>query len=214
MNRYGLTDRGLHQLAERCGRRVCTTGEHHDCPYGDEGLTDCVDRLEKDHEDMVLRLLERDDIAVGGPVDGDAMRYVGAIMQAEEDDSCERCDNEECAARGEGYTMPCPAVTSMDADTEIDILSRAVETYGAQAQMDMMLEEMSELAKALLKYRRAGRQPKKYASQFKQLEQDVLEEMADTQIMLNQMCLIFGDFNEQEIEKLERLDARLREAGA
>ena len=181
---------------------------------GDEGLTDCVDRLEKDHEDMVLRLLERDDIAVGGPVEGDAMRYVGAIMQAEEDDSCERCGNEECDARGEGYTMPCPAVTSMDADREINILQRAVNAYGASAQVDMMLEEMSELAKALLKWRRTTHLPKMDSEALKVRIADIREEAADTQIMLNQMCLIFGDFNEQEIEKLERLDARLREVGA
>ncbi len=80
------------------------------------------------------------------------------------------------------------------------ILEKAVTTYGAQAQIDMMIEEMSELTKALCKYRR---KPEEYTFA------DVLEEMADVQIMLNQMALIFDDCTEQEIAKLERLERRL-----
>lgn len=197
MNRYGLTDAQLYDLFRACGRRVCGEHEHFGCPYwqdvSESGKPGCEQMLAEDMGEMVLRLL------------------TGEI-----DDSCSRCGREDCTARGEGYTIPCPVLErpEMTMEWEADILQRAVDAYGAAAQTDLMLEEMSGLAKALLKYRRAGRQPKKYASQFKQLEQDVLEEMADTQIMLNQMCLIFGDFNEQEIEKLERLDARLREVGA
>ena len=44
-------------------------------------------------------------------------------------------------------------------------------------------------------------------------EAAVLEEMADVQIMLNQLALIYGDCTEWEIKKLERLEARLRAAG-
>lgn len=88
----------------------------------------------------------------------------------------------------------------MTPEREARILEKAVETYGAGPQIDMMIEEMSELTKALCKYRRAptGR-----------TFDDVLEEMADVQIMLNQMALVFGDFNEEEIAKLERLEERL-----
>ena len=102
---------------------------------------------------------------------------------------------------------------AMDADREINILQRAVDTYGAAAQIDMMIEEMSELTKALCKYRRAvAGDADEGELNFR--NDQVLEEMADVGIMLNQMCLIFGDFNEYEIAKLERLDKRLREAGA
>ena len=38
---------------------------------------------------------------------------------------------------------------------------------------------------------------------------NILEEMADVSIMLNQLSLIFGDCNEQEIAKLERLEAHV-----
>lgn len=64
----------------------------------------------------------------------------------------------------------------------------------------MAIEEMSELTKALLKYRRDPGPARK---------NDILEEMADVSIMLNQLALIFGDYNEQEIYKLERLERRL-----
>ena len=92
---------------------------------------------------------------------------------------------------------------------EADILQRAVDAYGAAAQTDMMLEEMSELAKELLKLRRA-----KSEQEAETICKNIREEMADVQIVLNQMCLIYGDFNEEEIAKLERLDKRLKEAGA
>ena len=88
----------------------------------------------------------------------------------------------------------------MTPEREARILEKAVETYGAGPQIDMMIEEMSELTKALCKYRRA---------QTGRTFDDVLEEMADVQIMLNQMVLVFADFNEEEIAKLERLEERL-----
>lgn len=94
----------------------------------------------------------------------------------------------------------------MTAEREGRILEAAVKTFGNAAQVDMMIEEMSELTKALLKWRRAAmidgdNTEEKYNA--------VLEEMADVQIMLNQMALIFGDSTEYEIAKLERLEKRL-----
>ena len=38
---------------------------------------------------------------------------------------------------------------------------------------------------------------------------DIREEMADVGIMLNQLCLIFGDPTEEEILKLLRLEQRI-----
>ena len=94
----------------------------------------------------------------------------------------------------------------MTAEREGRILEAAVKTFGNAAQVDMMIEEMSELTKALLKWRRAAmidgdNTEEKYNA--------VLEEMADVQIMLNQMALIFGDSTEYEIAKLERLEKRI-----
>ncbi len=65
------------------------------------------------------------------------------------------------------------------------VYHRCISTYGADAQIDMMLEEMSELAKALLKNRRA-----------KKHSQDridaIVDELADVKIMERQMEILFG----------------------
>ena len=53
----GVNEREIIELADACGRRVCSTEHHHGCPYGDKGLTDCVERLEQDYEASVKRLL-------------------------------------------------------------------------------------------------------------------------------------------------------------
>jgi NTP pyrophosphatase (non-canonical NTP hydrolase) len=90
--------------------------------------------------------------------------------------------------------------SEMTQEREARILEAAVETYGAESQIDMMIEEMSELTKALCKYKR---------SPDGGTVDNVLEEMADVQIMLNQMALIFDDCTEQEIVKLVRLESRL-----
>lgn len=46
------------ELVEACGKRVCSSEEHWDCPYGNEGMTDCVERLEAHYEDTIRKLLE------------------------------------------------------------------------------------------------------------------------------------------------------------
>lgn len=45
------------ELVDACGKRVCTSAEHWNCPYGNEGMTDCVERLEADYEDTIEKLL-------------------------------------------------------------------------------------------------------------------------------------------------------------
>ena len=45
------------ELVDACGRRVCRSGEHWNCPYGNEGVTDCVERLEAAYEDTIEKLL-------------------------------------------------------------------------------------------------------------------------------------------------------------
>lgn len=96
-------------------------------------------------------------------------------------------------------------MSEMTSEREAKILQSAVDGYGVIDQTDMMIEEMSELTKALLKYRRAGTNGTLEESDL----DAVLEEMADVGIMLNQMCLIYGDPTEWEIKKLERLENRL-----
>lgn len=59
----GLTEREIVELVEACGLRTCSTEHHHGCPYGDEGMMDCVERLERDYDAAIQRLLAlRDEV--------------------------------------------------------------------------------------------------------------------------------------------------------
>lgn len=90
-------------------------------------------------------------------------------------------------------------------DRREEIEERAIRTYGIPSQIDMCIEEMSELTKAILKHRRAC----KNADGYDETHDNVIEEMADVQIMLDQMRMIFGDTSSQEEYKLNRLWARM-----
>lgn len=89
-----------------------------------------------------------------------------------------------------------------------EILERAIHTYGQHAQVDMCLEEMAELAKALLKMRRSG-------GDISDKLVNIREEIADVQIMIDQMRMIYGDGDVKRVEraKLARLEKRLASEG-
>jgi len=77
-----------------------------------------------------------------------------------------------------------------------DALKKIIDTYGNQSQIDIAIEEMSELTKALMKYRRmeaAG------SGNMDVWADDVAEEMADVSIMLEQLKMIFK--NEFSVDK-------------
>ena len=85
------------------------------------------------------------------------------------------------------------------------LLDRAITAYGAPAQMDMAVEEMAELTKALCKVKRATPGATTTAAIA-----NVIEEIADVQIMLDQLRLIFArSTDEVEEDKLRRLLGRL-----
>lgn len=90
-----------------------------------------------------------------------------------------------------------------------NILQKAIDTYGTDAQQDMVIEEALELALAILKHRRAVKfQPEK----IQQRRENVIEESADTKIMLEQVNIMFDC--EKEVEgqvefKINRLNERL-----
>lgn len=87
------------------------------------------------------------------------------------------------------------------------ILQDAVRTFGEDSQMLMMIEEMSELTQAICKYRRANDD----ASE-KDAWDNIREEMADVQIMLDQMKIMFSDVQDIDRMKMERLEKRLQAA--
>lgn len=89
-----------------------------------------------------------------------------------------------------------------------EIITRAIDTYGYDAQLKMAIEEMSELTKAICKLWRADTE-----EEFERLLEDVAEEAADVQIMLYQLYAMLGavKVGAKRDEKLERLEARLDE---
>ena len=85
-----------------------------------------------------------------------------------------------------------------------EILQEAIKKYGVNNQCDVCIEKMSELTKELLKLRRESTQ-----AGFQKRRENIKEEIADVQIMLDQMRIIFGDTFEQEEFKVNRLKERL-----
>lgn len=102
-------------------------------------------------------------------------------------------------------------MADMTQEREALILETAIKVYGPEAQAIVAIEECSELQRALTKWLRLCDASRKGAFRLdpKEAIPNILEEMADVSIMLNQLSLIFGDCNEQEIAKLERLEARV-----
>jgi NTP pyrophosphatase (non-canonical NTP hydrolase) len=87
-----------------------------------------------------------------------------------------------------------------------EILQEAINRNGEDAQIDMMIEEMSELTQALLKLRR-----NKLGLKTRYIIQ-VCEEMADVEIMTQQMRMIFNTawIAKYKYEKINRLKERLK----
>lgn len=89
--------------------------------------------------------------------------------------------------------------------SEAEVLQRALDTYGSLPQIVMVFEEVSELQKELCKYLR-GR------GSF----EHIAEEIADVEIMLEQMKMLFcctDDVRNERRRKVERLKERLDGSG-
>ena len=81
----------------------------------------------------------------------------------------------------------------------------ALDRWGADLQADMAVEEMAELTKALIKFRRFPTDKTRAA---------VANEIADVEIMLEQLRMIFRNDTSVEMaraRKLARLETRLLE---
>ena len=89
-----------------------------------------------------------------------------------------------------------------------EILAKALDTYGLKLQVDICIEEMSELTKALLKYRRV----KPGQGNLQDAHDSIIEEIADVQITIDQMKMAFGETAGMEEYKLHRLEERMKEA--
>ena len=96
-------------------------------------------------------------------------------------------------------------------DTEV--LNKAIDTYGATAQIDKAIEEMGELTQALLKERHSRMTEEHNISLA-----HVGEELTDVYITLSQLMIIFRDrykaidgeyFQSMADYKIERLKKKL-----
>jgi len=88
-----------------------------------------------------------------------------------------------------------------DAHKRDALFSRALSTYGLEAQIGVLQEECAELIVACSKYYRSGGTNQK----------ELIEEIADVKIMLEQMEFTFGkeSIDKKVREKLERFKNRL-----
>lgn len=93
-----------------------------------------------------------------------------------------------------------------------EIFVKAIRTYGVKAQVDMALEEMSELTKALLKYRRIEAYDDKTCGKARDVLENIQEEIVDVQIMLDQLKLMYGYNESVRSYKVDRLMQRLEES--
>lgn len=83
------------------------------------------------------------------------------------------------------------------------ILEKAIEVYGADLQKQVAIEEMAELTKEICKDFRG-----------KKNKDNIIEEIADIEIMLTQLMIIYNinpyELDEVKINKLVRLSERLK----
>lgn len=85
-------------------------------------------------------------------------------------------------------------------EEEFEVYSQALKKWGAESQIMMLFEEMAELQNAICKYSR--RRNNIY---------DVATEIADVQIMAEQISILFGReiVDSEKERKFERLKKRL-----
>ena len=84
--------------------------------------------------------------------------------------------------------------------TEYEILKRALDAYGVDHQLEMLVEECAELIVSI-----------KHWTRGRVKDGKVIEEIVDVQIMIDQMKMFFpkGTYDIIREEKIKRLDALL-----
>lgn len=92
--------------------------------------------------------------------------------------------------------------------TPKETMQKAIDTYGVENQMIKTVEELSELSQALCKFL-----SKPYTESDRTILDNIYEEMADVEIMLEQCKMIFYEsedkINDYKKEKIKRLERRL-----
>ena len=89
---------------------------------------------------------------------------------------------------------------------KVEVLEKAVKTYGREHQTIKAAEELSELLVALNKW--LGTSENENIARF-HARYDIREECADVEIMLGQLKIIFGDWSDWKHYKMDRLEERI-----
>lgn len=103
-------------------------------------------------------------------------------------------------------------MAEVDEKLKNELYKAAHELKGLSNQLDVALEEAAELIQAIIKYRRGLEKKDKYDIEV--IKEHLAEEVADNEIMLEQLRVSFGkDFDNQvdifKADKLNRLRVRL-----
>ena len=85
---------------------------------------------------------------------------------------------------------------------KVEVLGKAVITYGYVHQTIKAAEELSELLVALNKW--LG-----MSENEDYIRDNIREECADVEIMLSQLKIIFGDWSDWKHYKMDRLEERI-----
>lgn len=88
----------------------------------------------------------------------------------------------------------------MDKKERKTLYRKAIEMWGVQALVMMVVEEVGEMLNALAKFNRDRSTP-----------QDIITELVDVWILMEQMAVVFGveQFEKEKEYKLQRLKERL-----
>lgn len=110
----------------------------------------------------------------------------------------------------------------MNKNTEIRIMKSAIEKYGADGQLSVVIEECSELIQAICKYQRAKANTKTSRRDLDKRIDALIEEAADVQIMLDQLAMMRSEWDpviysdmivKVREDKLNRLEKRVGKGG-
>ena len=102
---------------------------------------------------------------------------------------------------GKQYCIDCEkGVKEVDID---EVINRMLERFGEDSQIDVAIEEMSELTKELIKYKRSKLH---FRERQASSREHVIEEISDVLFMFEYLKMIFG-ISEAEIERQIKIKA-------
>ena len=181
--------------------RICAQGNPDACAAcAYYGIATCYEELCEEAADR-LELLNTFDKT-------QSAKLLGKINALETENELLRGALASCGVPENAGAEHFPDAAKMMPDGE-SIMRKAIDTYGVEAQCDVAVEEMAELTKAIVKIRRVADDYEKTQAALDNL----LEEIADVDIMIDQLKIMWGPKQVEEYrrKKLARLDRRLED---